>query len=592
MDKSNMFEKQHSKNILKPEEKVLILLARQDLEEEDIDKLRLICKKQLDYIYLSKIAQKHGVAPLFGYHLSHNEQLKDIESLDEKFKKIMVLSNIITQAHNKKMYKELDRLQSLFEKENIKCVVLKGPGMSKLIYKYPGVRPFGDLDFLISPEDIVGVHKILINEGYVQDDGNPSIEELLKLAEREFHIPVYSKSNFHVEVHHYGVDWNLKSKVNYKSIYERAWKFKINNQSVWIPTYIDLFIWSCIHLEHHYLDTLTCSWPCGFKGGYSLPLKLLLDIRESYLFIANNTSLKKEFNSYIKNYSELIENNVVMTEQLYGNFFKWSNILPYPKRIVEKLTWQEGNICSYFINRFLSPTKEYGKLTDMLNEMDTRKAIPILYKGTNNRCDYLAIPSRQINNPFNFLFSKPLDTKIKIQARFNLEWDKNYLYFRLIISDNDIKYKYDLNYSFQILFGHSKVFPTIIGVDPTKSLEYCILSGRRENKWFNKNVTIIPEINFQYQECIITLKIPWDYVVVSPEAGNEMLMDVQITESKEGYSWDELQTISWSTGEKYHMNSFHNICEEFIMNKVKLEKISKNTNDNINDVFSDPLKRK
>jgi len=49
-----------------------------------------------------------------------------------------------------------------------------------------------------------------------------------------------------------------------------------------------------------------------------------------------------------------------------------------------------------------------------------------------------------------------------------------------------------------------------------------------------------------------------------------MLMDVQITESKEGSTWEELATISWATGDKYYMNLYFNICEEFIMNKVKL----------------------
>ena len=44
-----------------------------------------------------------------------------------------------------------------------------------------------------------------------------------------------------------------------------------------------------------------------------------------------------------------------------------------------------------------------------------------------------------------------------------------------------------------------------------------------------------------------------------PETGNEFLMDIQITEINESKDWDNLRTISWATGEKHYMNSFHRI---------------------------------
>ena len=564
----NMWRKK-PENILKPEEEVLILLARQNLKEDNIERIAQLFNREIDFEYLTQLAHKHVIAPLIGYHLSHNEKIKEKIFLDNEFKKNMILSNITTQVHNKKMYEELDHLQRIFDKHNVKLVILKGPALEKIIYKNSGARFFGDLDFLIAPEDIIKIDKILKNDGYIHNEENLSSDELLKTAESEFHLPAYNKEDLQVEIHHFGADWNLNSDVDYESIYNRASKFKINKESVWIPGLIDLFIWTCIHLEHHYIDKYMYSWPMGCRGKLALPLRLILDIRESYLFLMNN--LSKDINLQMKDYSLLISKNVVRAEQIYGSFFQWSNLLPYPDKFAEELTWEDEKIHSYFLNRVISPEKEYDRLSKQLINKDRRKANYIKYKERGKKDSFFIIPDRQIyDDPFNFLFSKSNTDKLNIKAKFNMEWDNNYLYFSLSILNPYIKNKEKHNYNIQILFGKSKEFSTVIGFDPLKYLNSCFLAWRSNSKLLTKKISISPEIVLQNQEYNISLIIPWDYIGFSPKEGNEMLMDVQITEIKENCTWDELATITWATGDKYYMNSYFNICEEFIMNKVKL----------------------
>lgn len=293
-----------------------------------------------------------------------------------------------------------------------------------------------------------------------------------------------------------------------------------------------------------------------------------MDIRESYLFVLNN--ITEDINLQIKDCSMLVRRNVVKAEQIYGPLFKWSDTIPYPDKFAEELTWVDGDTCSYFINRVISPKKEYERLTEQLNKIDKRDVISIPYKGTAMEENSLIIPGRHINNPFYFLHSKSKAAKLTIEAEFNMEWDYNYLYFNLSLFNGYDKIKQKHNYSFQILFGKSKEFSLAIGFDPVKSLYFCFLVRRCNNKLISEKTQIIPEIILENQQYTVKLKIPWGYIGFSPEKCSEMLMDVQITESKEGSTWEELATISWATGDKYYMNLYFNICEEFIMNKVKL----------------------
>lgn len=117
-------KKEYPGDVLRPEEDALIQFARQDLKTENIERLNELMNEGLNYGRLFKLAQRHRIAPLIGYHLSNNEELKErTEITNKKFKREMVISNIMNQAHNKKMYKELDRLQCLFDRHSIKWTV-------------------------------------------------------------------------------------------------------------------------------------------------------------------------------------------------------------------------------------------------------------------------------------------------------------------------------------------------------------------------------------------------------------------------------------------------------------------------------------
>lgn len=60
-----------------------------------------------------------------------------------------------------------------FTSTGIRIVVLKGPAIAHTVYADPGMRPFGDLDLLVSTKDWEGACRILVANGFTRDLPEP-----------------------------------------------------------------------------------------------------------------------------------------------------------------------------------------------------------------------------------------------------------------------------------------------------------------------------------------------------------------------------------------------------------------------------------
>ncbi|MGB8643716.1 MAG: nucleotidyltransferase family protein [Anaerolineae bacterium] len=63
-------------------------------------------------------------------------------------------------------YQDLNHWADRFEREGIPFVLLKGSALAHLIYPEPSLRPFGDLDLLVHPQDAARLRPLFIQEGY------------------------------------------------------------------------------------------------------------------------------------------------------------------------------------------------------------------------------------------------------------------------------------------------------------------------------------------------------------------------------------------------------------------------------------------
>jgi hypothetical protein len=71
-------------------------------------------------------------------------------------------------------YRQLAEILRALRQNGLKTVIMKGAGLARFTYADPALRPFGDLDLLIRPEDIDPTHRVLGDLGYTIFQGAPS----------------------------------------------------------------------------------------------------------------------------------------------------------------------------------------------------------------------------------------------------------------------------------------------------------------------------------------------------------------------------------------------------------------------------------
>jgi len=115
--------------------------------------------KTLNVEDIIKFTLKHGVLPIIYQILKNKDNIpKDILSDLKQYYLKIAKKNMLMSA-------ELIQIVKLLEENNIKTISFKGPTLSKLAYKDITLRQYGDLDILISKDDLYKTAYIL-NKNY------------------------------------------------------------------------------------------------------------------------------------------------------------------------------------------------------------------------------------------------------------------------------------------------------------------------------------------------------------------------------------------------------------------------------------------
>ncbi len=92
-----------------------------------------------------------GVGPLLYWHFKDGTWPEEMPLVVREH---LTKSYYNTLAQNTLMYKELARILETFAAEEIPVIVLKGAALAATVYEDIGLRPMGDLDLLVRPEDL------------------------------------------------------------------------------------------------------------------------------------------------------------------------------------------------------------------------------------------------------------------------------------------------------------------------------------------------------------------------------------------------------------------------------------------------------
>jgi len=185
---------------LPPEQRLLLCIARRNLDPETARRLRSLVASPLDWRYLQEIAAEHRLLPLLALHVtSHCADLVPPEVLE-------ALRNALFENRESTLYltRELVRVLTRFKRAGIEALSFKGPVLGQIAYEDIGLRQAGDLDILIRPKDFQRAAEVLGELAYTME---PQLTRAQQQAHLRFHceIQFMNQDAFSVVDLHWGV---------------------------------------------------------------------------------------------------------------------------------------------------------------------------------------------------------------------------------------------------------------------------------------------------------------------------------------------------------------------------------------------------
>ena len=135
---------------------------------------------------LFEFAEKQGVACYLFYAL---KQKKSEKIIPEDWQRKIRLQLMHFSVSNLKHLNELEELSLAFEEAGTPVIFLKGSHLAFHVYPSPSLRPMGDIDIVVSEDNIFEVMEVLNVMGY--SSGYFTIDSAKKYGK---HFPPYSKN--------------------------------------------------------------------------------------------------------------------------------------------------------------------------------------------------------------------------------------------------------------------------------------------------------------------------------------------------------------------------------------------------------------
>lgn len=197
-----------------------------------------------------------------------------------------------------KLSAEMTELNTLFNEKEIKTIFLKGPALAFELYGEISLRTSGDLDILVSIDELETVNDLLCKVGYVKDDYFSTTLEDWKW--RHHHLTYFhSEKGIKLEVH-----WRLNpgpsKEPSFKELWERSSTVSFAGHNIHLLGKEDLFLFLITH---------------GARHGWSR-LRWLVDIHKLINRKMDWKSLILKLKKY--DYIKVGGQSIILTNQLLG----------------------------------------------------------------------------------------------------------------------------------------------------------------------------------------------------------------------------------------------------------------------------------
>jgi hypothetical protein len=161
------------------------------------------------------------------------------------------------------MERQLQEIIEAFGEQGVRVLVLRGPALAFSLYPDPAMRPSGDLDLLVIPEQVVQARTILESLGYTCLAKR--FETAKDFFREECFIHQENPGNtFPVDLH--WVHWELhpfftgSEEVGIEDLFQRGWKVETPTLAFETLHPVDYLIHSAIHLVMIHRNEMRLSW--------------------------------------------------------------------------------------------------------------------------------------------------------------------------------------------------------------------------------------------------------------------------------------------------------------------------------------------
>ena len=243
----------------RPEDDLLICIARRTLEVPREALLHRLLGRDLDWDYLLAIADRHSLIPLLHYHLN---------SIDSRAVPPAVMSRLEEMNRENTRFNffltgELLKLMTLLQDHGIEAIPFKGPTLALSAYGDIGLRQFGDLDILIRKQDFPAFRDLLIGHGFTPRPALTSAQQAGLLRFDCSHNFANAK-NVWVDVHWDIVAPYYSVKVRANRLWEHLQPVTLNGRQLLTLSTEDLLLILCLHGFTHLWERL--GWICDLAS--------------------------------------------------------------------------------------------------------------------------------------------------------------------------------------------------------------------------------------------------------------------------------------------------------------------------------------
>lgn len=518
------------------------------------------------------------------------KNLKDENAVRDKLRSeglIFLFNALYSNTNYEKILKmrymlinyELKNIKQRFEQKNISFVVLKGISLAHRLYKNASNRYFGDIDILITSNNLYEAIRIMEilgykTEGYTDEE---TVNAYLQQVSRELHLlPFYKKVAGSVEIVvelHMDIVSLWMFRIDPRLTECILARRKIENDIPVMDEY-DTIIFQILHLFKHYIAEMTAGFVNGvIKNKVSLKglheIALLMDKYIDILDIRQFSDRVTEFRA-----TEEIRLAKVWLLELYPVLNKIGNLEVHDKRAdciadhfceairnvdVRKLLLDDPQKVAseiiFFLQRGASALRCY------------RSDIKIDKKEQMENCGYMDGDRCKTGSPFGThkvygLISKEVD----YTARFWFTWDSTYLWFQVIVKHfepvfhqyiNDDLMISDNSQEFVRLFfdiasrreGEPYVCALIIKPKYNSEGEIDIYVHKNIRGNLGKEIIsrteYVSKVVVSEKGYFLKIGLKWNMIPLIPQIGAEFFVDVLVSTDELEVTWQNASYNGW-----------------------------------------------